>query len=104
MTPRPPPEGFTEPTSWQAIAKAWAGARTMIECDRTSAREAKAVAEALGIARLPPSYLAYLHRFQKLGGLWLRYQRDRFPSDLIISPRRTGQRSEGIYRAARQLG
>jgi predicted DNA-binding WGR domain protein len=84
--PRPPPRGFTKPTSWQAIAKAWAGARTMLERERTGARQAKAVAAALGIARLPPSYLIYIDRFRKLGGLGLRYKRDRFPIDLFISP------------------
>jgi len=84
--PRPPPRGFTNPTSWQAIAKAWAGARIMLKGKRTSPREAKAVATALGIARLPPSYLIYIDRFRKLGALGLRYKRDRFPIDLYISP------------------
>ena len=85
--PIPPPRGFDKPTSWEAIAKAWASARSNPDGE-TAPRDPAAVAKALGVPRLPPSYLTFIERFEALGELMLRYQREKddFPNYLNITP------------------
>jgi len=88
--PIPPPPGFSKPTTWDAIAKAWSaggktsGAKKRASRARFRASDVKSVVKALGIRRLPPSYLVYLERFNRFGELEQRYQREDFTHFLNI--------------------
>jgi predicted DNA-binding WGR domain protein len=77
--PIPPPPGIEEPTTWDALAAAWAGAREFYSAEKAKARDRAAVAGQLGIPALPPSYLEFMRRFYVLGELRKKYERDRFP-------------------------
>jgi predicted DNA-binding WGR domain protein len=83
----PPPRRLAKAVSWEAIAKTWFGARARRRKPSAS-YDAAAVAKALGIRRLPPSYLAFVDRFGPLHDLRRRYAREGFPGDLgVLGPR-----------------
>ena len=81
--PIPPPPDFSKPTTWEAIAKAWSVAGAA-RGEQYRASDVQGVVNALGIRRLPPSYLVYLERFKQLGELEQRYEREDFPYFLNI--------------------
>jgi hypothetical protein len=51
------------PTTWDALAAAWSGARDVFKTDRAKTGDPAAVAKQIGVPALPPSYLAFVRRF-----------------------------------------
>jgi hypothetical protein len=80
-----PPE-LALPTTWDALAAAWSGARAIFDADDATAADPAAVAKELGVAALPPSYLEFVRRFYTVGELRRKYDRDRFPYFLDLIP------------------
>jgi hypothetical protein len=82
------PAGFAKPTTWDALAAAWSGARQIDGLVEERASGAPAdVAKQLGIPALPPSYLEYLRRFYAAGELRQKYEREKFPYFLqLLAP------------------
>jgi hypothetical protein len=86
--PVTPPPSLAEPTTSAALARAWSAAQPIPpqEGFEEPSPDPAAVAQELGLPRLPPSYLEYIHRFRALGELKMKYRREGFPFFLNVLP------------------